>query len=135
MAEYMFLGLRKSAGIDICDFKDIFGNPDHFYRIAEKDGEIVGLVHGSQSDGLQNLEALYVDKSEHGKGLAQDLMGLVDEWFDDTLPVKLGVASYNDRAIRFYEKYGFRKFGTERNSIKWEGKYYDEDLMVLYLYK
>lgn len=25
MAEYMFLGLRKSAGIDICDFKDIFG--------------------------------------------------------------------------------------------------------------
>lgn len=97
-------GIQKSRE----HFKDIFGNPDHFYRIAEKDGEIVGLVHGSQSDGLQNLEALYVDKSEHGKGLAQDLMGLVDEWFDDTLPVKLGVASYNDRAIRFYEKYGFK---------------------------
>ena len=45
MAEYMFLGLRKSAGIDICDFKDIFGKDIYsVYKEQIKDNIAKGLL-------------------------------------------------------------------------------------------
>lgn len=89
-------------------FNGIFGDPDHFYRIAELEGEIVGLIHAINEGDKQHLAALYVDKSQYGNGLAQQLMDLVIDWLDPTKPVDLEVAVYNARAIRFYEKYGFK---------------------------
>ena len=45
MAEYMFLVLRKSAGIDICDFKDIFGKDIYsVYKEQIKDNIAKGLL-------------------------------------------------------------------------------------------
>ena len=45
MAEYMFLGLRKSAGVDICDFKDIFGKDIYsVYKEQIKDNIAKGLL-------------------------------------------------------------------------------------------
>ncbi len=62
-----------------------------FYRVAEVDGEIVGFVHAATNDdGTKEFEAIY--NAEAG----------------------LEVATYNARAIRFYEKHGFRIVkGTE----------------------
>lgn len=96
-------------------FKDIFNNPDHYYRIARRGGEVVGLVHGSRINNFQELQALYIDESEYGSGLAQILMEYLENWFDMNLPIILSVADYNARAIRFYEKYGYRIIpGTEQ---------------------
>jgi len=47
--------------------------------------------------------------------------------------INLVVVATNSRAKQLYEKFGFEKFGTERNSIKWENRYFDEDQMVLRL--
>ncbi len=96
-------GIEKSKE----HFKGIFGNPNHFYRIATVDNAVVGLVHVSRDDAKQHLDALYIDESEYGSGLAQELMGMADDWLDTSLPTDLEVASYNKRAIRFYEKCGF----------------------------
>lgn len=89
-------------------FKGIFGNPEHFYRIAELDGEVVGLVHALSEGNKQHLGALYIDASQYGNGLAQRLMDLAISWFDPAKPIDLEVVTYNARAIRFYEKYGFK---------------------------
>lgn len=97
-------GIQKSKE----HFKGIFGNPQHFYRIAELGDEVVGLVHAINEGEKQHLAALYIDESQYGNGLAQRLMDGAIEWLDSTKPTDLGVVVYNARAIRFYEKYGFR---------------------------
>jgi ribosomal protein S18 acetylase RimI-like enzyme len=95
-------------------FASIFGNPDHFYRVATDGNRIIGLAHGSRVDGAQHLEALYVDSAYHGSGLARRLMDQLNSWFDQSESVLLEVASYNDRAQAFYSKYGYEvKPGSE----------------------
>ncbi len=89
-------------------FGEVFSSPDQFYRVAIDEGKIAGFVHGRREDGKTKLGALYIAKQYYGTGLAQQLAVLVDEWFgDDT--VELEVVSYNMRAIRFYQKWGFKK--------------------------
>lgn len=88
-------------------FAGILDNPDHFYRIATAGDQVVGMVHASKIEGKQHLDALYVDESQYGSGLAQQLIGMVDQWIDPAQPIDLEVVAYNKRAIRFYEKCGF----------------------------
>lgn len=95
-------GLEKSRE----HFRGVFGNPDHFYRIATDGDRVIGLVHGLEQDGHKHLGALYVDKGYHGTGVAQRLMDQVDTWFGDD-EVDLEVVAYNERAKAFYRKYGF----------------------------
>ena len=40
----------------------------------------------------------------------------------------LEVMSYNDRAIRCYEKCGFKEFGRRHQSVYMNGKYYDKSI-------
>jgi len=47
--------------------------------------------------------------------------------------INLIVIASNVKAKQLYEKFGFQKFGTELNSIKWRDKYFSEDQMVLRL--
>lgn len=59
------------------------------------------------------IQRLYIDKSWHGKGIAQDVMA---ECFDILKArgndvVWLGVWEHNPRAIAFYNKFDFEKVG------------------------
>lgn len=84
------------------------------------------------------ISTMYVSPEFRGHGIAKILLEEVIKRaraIPGIEQINLIHISTNNMARQLYEKYGFRKFGTERNSIKWEGKYYDEDLMVLYLYK
>lgn len=61
------------------------------------------------------LARFYVDHSQHGTGVARELMEIV---FDvarqtDAKTMWLGVWERNARAIRFYEKYGFIDVGSQ----------------------
>lgn len=85
-------------------------NRDNFYRVATKDGQIVGMIHvdAGIADNRKRLCALYVAKPEHGRGLAQQLMALANQWLGKAT-VELEVVSYNERAKAFYRKNGFRE--------------------------
>jgi ribosomal protein S18 acetylase RimI-like enzyme len=71
----------------------------------------VQILH--QADALE-ISRLYVDRPLHGQGVAQELIRLTIELARERgLPrVWLGVWEHNPRAIRFYEKCGFRKTGS-----------------------
>lgn len=97
-------GIQKSKE----HFRSIFGHPAHYYRIAELNDKVVGLVHAINEGEKQHLAALYVDESQYGNGLAQRLMDGAIDWLDTAKSIDLEVAVYNARAIRFYEKYGFK---------------------------
>ena len=101
-----------------------------FYRLARRGGDVVGFVHASRTaPALENpahgqpqtgegadevavggrearLEALYVLREHQGTGLADRLMEAAFAWLGDQ-PMRLEVAVYNARAIRFYERHGF----------------------------
>ena len=75
--------------------------------VARVGDSVIGMVHATTLDGIQRLEALYVDSAYRGKGVAQQLIDRVFQQIDPSLPVELEAVSYNDRAIRFYQKNGF----------------------------
>ncbi len=89
----------------------VFKNAEHFYRVALRDDEVVGLLHlDTNKDGTKHLWGLYTAKDTHGTGLAQELMALADDWIGES-DINLEVVAYNERAKAFYRKNGFVDVG------------------------
>ena len=89
--------------------------------VAEEGGEPVGYAQYRRRQapvGVDDARAVevarfYVDRSHHGTGLARRLMDavLARAVADGARAVWLQVAEYNDKALRFYAKYGYRPVG------------------------
>jgi len=86
-------------------------NPDAgtFYRLATVGPKVIGFVVGTKDTQNQSLDALYVDKQVYGTGVAQALFDAFLAWADPALPISVDVVRYNERAIGFYKKQGFKK--------------------------
>lgn len=99
-------------------YGDIARNKDHFYRVAEQDGDIIGFIHFStKDDENKRLEGLYVAKNAYGTGLAQQLMNEAEPWLGSA-DIELEVVSYNERAKAFYRKQGFVEVPGENELFK-----------------
>lgn len=97
-------------------------DPGILTLVAESGGRLVAFaqvhLHAvtpacvSASPAIE-LHRIYVDKSFHGKGLAQELIatvvGVAEE--REAAAVWLGVWEHNPRAIRFYQRSGFVEVG------------------------
>ena len=90
--------------------------PDNI--LVAKDGErVVGFAaYGAYRDaslpGHGEVYALYVLAEYHGRGVGRALMDAALERLADYPKIALWVLEGNERAIRFYERYGFRFDGT-----------------------
>jgi ribosomal protein S18 acetylase RimI-like enzyme len=92
------------------------------YLIAESDGEPAGfaMIGRPRSRSCDTFTApielfrFYVDERWHGKGVAQPMMRACEEEAvrRGGRTICLNVWEHNPRAIRYYEKIGFRKEGT-----------------------
>jgi len=94
---------------------DMLAHPRTIYRVAEVDGQIVGLVclFRGVDDGEANLSAIYVTPTVFGKGVGQALLDAALSELGNK-PVRVTVAPYNQRAITFYHRNGFEDVaGTE----------------------
>lgn len=83
-----------------------------------------------------NIYAVYVTPKYRGKGAAKQLLQVAIERARDIQGIEqvyLAVVAENIAAKKVYQALGFKTFGIDRNAIKLSGKYYDEELMVLYL--
>ena len=91
--------------------------PDNI--LVAKDGErVVGFAgYGAYRDGslpdCGEVFALYVLKKYHGQKVGYALMKAAVEQLSAYKRVALWVLKGNERAIRFYERFGFRFDGTE----------------------
>ena len=68
-------------------------------------GFVISSLHGPED---RELDWLMVDPDHHGKGIADQLMRAGLDWLDPMKPIWLNVIAYNDRAIGFYRRYGFK---------------------------
>ena len=103
---------------------------------AEKGGELVAVVAFMRPASKKirhtgDLMSMYVRSSERGSGLADAMMAaLLAHAAGEVEQVKLTVNADNARAIRFYERHGFRSVGRVPNYIRVDGRLHDELIMV-----
>lgn len=91
--------------------------------LAESDGIAAGFAQirkGRAPDCVKGpspveIKRFYVDKSFHGRGVAQELMRTAEELARaaGAKTIWLGVWEHNDRAIAFYRKIGFFPVGRQ----------------------
>lgn len=91
------------------------------YSVIEKDNELIGfakLVKNNSAKGLEGkktveIARIYVAQAYHGQQLGAQLMEACLHRAKDfgAETVWLGVWEHNPKALRFYEKMGFQRFG------------------------
>lgn len=82
------------------------------------------------------LWGMYVKPAARGSGLATALAERLLEHASKAVEqVQLTVVVNNLRARRFYERMGFVEYGLEKESLKYQGAYFDEALLVKFLRK
>jgi ribosomal protein S18 acetylase RimI-like enzyme len=114
------------------------------FTLGAYDGDVLaGVVsfvrEGEQREKLRHkgfMSSMYVTKNYRGQGIARLLLEEVIKRagaIEGMEQINLIVISSNTAAQQLYKSFGFEKFGTEKQSIKWKGRYFDEDLMSLRL--
>ncbi|MGD9657538.1 MAG: GNAT family N-acetyltransferase [Methylocystis sp.] len=105
---------------------------------SDADSQLIGVGGLAWSDGVKTrhkalLYGMYVKAPHRGSGAADEIMKrLIDEASEKVEIVTLTVVSSNLRALRFYERWGFRAYGVEERSAKnGDDDYLDETLMAL----
>jgi RimJ/RimL family protein N-acetyltransferase len=112
------------------------GEEGHCYAI-EADGRYIGHVNIKIKDEANQRASLGIgidNPSYWGRGYGTEVTRLMLCFAFQELGlhrVSLRVAAYNMRAIRCYEKCGFRREGVERDSFFVDGKWHDDVLMAI----
>ncbi len=84
--------------------------------IAKEDSNLLGYCTAGRFDDHNQLMAIYVLPSYHGKNVGNQLIEKAFEWLGGGKDIHVEVASYNERAIRFYERHQFKSTGKTGDS-------------------
>ena len=102
-----------------------------FGIVALKDDKLIGNcgIHKIDSKNRNATLGIFIgDKGERSKGYGTETIKLLLDYGFNYLnlhEIQLDVMSFNKRAIRCYEKAGFKQYGRRRESEYVNGKYYD----------
>ena len=106
--------------------------------VAEMDDALVGYVQFGDVEipevevrpGDQGLQRLYVEKAMQGRGLGRKLMeaALQHPRLAQARRIFVQVWDENERAVRLYESFGFKKIGTTTFTVGSEPM---EDLVLV----
>jgi RimJ/RimL family protein N-acetyltransferase len=108
---------------------------DYIFAIEDEEGTYIGNVglHAIEHENRRaELGIIIGDPAYWGRGYGTDAARAMLHWAFDYLNlnrVSLRVYDYNKRAIRSYEKCGFRHEGTMRQARYSDGQYHDELVM------
>jgi aminoglycoside 6'-N-acetyltransferase len=112
--------------------------PDRAAWAIEVDGAIVGLVQAAEEEEPDNRHAgidLFLDTGHQGRGLGPEAIRLVAGYLFETRRhhrLTIDPAAANTRAIRAYERVGFRTVGVMRDYERGpDGTWHDGVLMDL----
>jgi GNAT superfamily N-acetyltransferase len=107
------------------------------YMDADRPVGLAGyfFFNASQARHRAKVFAVYVHKDYRGKGIMDWLLNAIDYHARDHgfEQLHLDVGTYNEKALRCYERNGYVVYGTEPRALKLGGGYIDEYLMVKYL--
>ena len=102
----------------------------------EQNTRILGIggfarISGTKTQHKGLIWGMYVRADSRGMDVADKIMeALLAHAKDHVRHVQLTVVAHNARAVAFYERHGFMRYGVEPASIQMEnGEYVDEALM------
>jgi ribosomal protein S18 acetylase RimI-like enzyme len=91
---------------------------------------IFGKPPSKKTQHTGELGAMYVRADARGTGLADALIeAVIDRAVKEVEQLKLTVNAENGRAIKVYERHGFRAIGKYPNSLHVNGRSYEELIM------
>ena len=114
---------------------------DNYILGAFTDEDIIGIV-GLRREQLKKLKhkatiwGMYVSQDKQNLGIGRKLLSEViqrSKTINGLEQLNLYVSAINKPAKRLYSSFGFKTYGLEKKALKIDDKYYDEELMVLYL--
>ena len=109
----------------------------------DEEGALVGMVVFMRETGAKfshkgNVFGMYVGPESRGEGIGKLLLEELlrrAKQCEGLEQINLAVVSDNIPAKRLYSSLGFTIYGMEQNALKWQGRYFHEDWMVLRLQK
>jgi len=107
----------------------------------QEDGSLVGIVQFMRDTDLKskhkgNIYGMYVAPEVRGQGVGKALMRNIlirVKDFKGVEQILLQVVSTNESAKKLYKSLGFETYGVEPRALQHKGKYFDEELMILFL--
>ncbi|MCX7774337.1 MAG: GNAT family N-acetyltransferase [Clostridia bacterium] len=120
------------------EFVEAMAKEGHNYAIVLKESDeligncsLMGINHISRTAEV----GLFIgDEAHKGKGYGVEALEVILAYGFKVLNlnnIMLRVFAYNERAIKAYEKVGFRPFGRRAQSIYVNGRYHDEVYMEI----
>lgn len=117
---------------------------DHFMIGAFDNGEVLVGIVGFRREARNKTRhkagiwGMYVEPAWRRMGVGRSLLSALLEKagaMEGVEQVNLAVVSSNASAKKLYQSLGFLTYGVEKNALKVDEKYYDEDLMACRLKK
>lgn len=107
----------------------------------QEDGSLVGIVQVVRESNQKfqhkgTIYGMYTAPEVRGQGVGKALMEEVihrAKDFDGVEQIHLQVVATNETAKKLYKSLGFETYGVEPRALKDGDRYYDEELMVLFL--
>ena len=116
---------------------DAFSTKSYSFAIETlSDEEYIGGCGINNIDWKNSVAmvGIFLGRPHWNKGYGTDAMKVLVRFIFDEMninKIKLGVYGFNKRAIRVYEKVGFKVEGVLREELYREGKYHDVYIMGL----
>ena len=102
-----------------------------FVIVTIKDNKMIGTVSLEKIDNINRTATLGIfigDKDYRDKGYGTESIKLILEYgfkYMNLNNIKLDLMEFNNRALKCYEKCGFKEYGRRRKCEFINGKYYD----------
>ena len=93
--------------------KESYADPTIHTWVAKDSDTIIGFCSGKKGDDSNRIWSIYILPEHQGRGVGKLLMTASLIWLGDDKDIYLDVASYNAKAIAFYERFGFVESGRE----------------------
>jgi len=108
-----------------------------FVICTKEDNQVIGecgLLRMFPAWRTTDLSIIMGEKNAQGKGYGTEAINLLLDYAFGYLNfhrVAIGVVGFNDSAIRFYEKIGFKKEGIQRDGYYYNHEYHDFVMMSI----
>ena len=134
-----FMVLSSSAALD--EQKKWFERQWREMLVFEENSKVIGFLSfrnykNEKKKHIVELIALAVNPESQGKGVATALFKfLIENVCKAKLKIEAAVVTDNEKALGFYENFGFVVEGKKENAVLQDRKLFGEYLIALYLNK
>ena len=134
-------GIARSASLMTVEAERIWleenvkNNSFNFAIVNLENDELIGncgMVRMNQKDRNGEVGIFIGEEKNRSNGYGTEALKILLDYGFNYLnlnSIRLGVMSFNDRAIACYKKVGFKEYGRWRESYFLNGKYYDRVYM------